>query len=108
MAAIANYARNNPDGPVRGFGLAGGHVRPRRPASQRTRRIILDRPALMFAIDGHSLWVNSKALEIAGVSSETPDPVPGFSFFTRDESGEPTGFILETPALLPVAAAVEP
>lgn len=108
LAAIANYARNNPDGPVRGFGWRVDMFGPGGPHRRELDEIIPDRPALMFAIDGHSLWVNSKALEIAGVSSETPDPVPGFSFFTRDESGEPTGFILETPALLPVAAAVEP
>jgi predicted amidohydrolase YtcJ len=39
--------------------------------------IIPDRPAYVESSDGHSAWVNSKALEMAGISSETPDPPNG-------------------------------
>lgn len=42
-------------------------------------------------MDGHSLWANSKALEIAGVNRDTPDPILGFSYYARDASG----YILE-------------
>ena len=44
-----------------------------------------------FAIDGHSLWINSKALEMAGINRDTPDPVPGLSYYVRDAHGEATG-----------------
>jgi len=108
LTAIADYARDNPDGPVRGFGWRVDMFGPEGPHRRYLDEVLPDRPALMFAIDGHSLWVNSKALEIAGITADSVDPVPGFSFYTRDESGEPTGFILETPALLPVAGAVQP
>ena len=36
-----------------------------------------DNPVLMPRMDGHMIWVNSKALEIAGINDSTPDPVGG-------------------------------
>lgn len=108
LAAIADYAQTHPDGPVRGFGWRVDMFGPEGPHRELLDEIIPDRAALMFAIDGHSLWANSKALEIAGVTADSVDPVPGFSFYTRDESGVPTGFVLEMPALLPIVNAVEP
>lgn len=107
LAAIAEYARTHPNGPVRGFGWRVDMFGPEGPNRELLDAIIPDRAALMFAIDGHSLWANSKALEIAGVTADSVDPVPGFSFYTRDESGEPTGFVLEMSALLPIVNAVE-
>ena len=38
----------------------------------------------LFAIDVHSLWVNSKTLEIAGITAATEDPQPDFNYFYRD------------------------
>ena len=47
-----------------------------------------------MAADGHSAWVNSRALEIAGVTKQTPDPLPGR--IERDlKTGEPTGTLRE-------------
>lgn len=43
----------------------------------------------------HSLWVNSKALEVAGIDKTVKDPVPGFSYYQRDGAGELTGYITE-------------
>jgi len=40
-------------------------------------RIVPDRPVLLPSRDGHSAWVNSRALEIAGVTRDTLDPVDG-------------------------------
>lgn len=51
--------------------------------------------AVYFEDDAtHNAWVNSKALEIAGIGRETPDP-PGGTF-VRDETGVPNGIVLET------------
>jgi len=51
--------------------------------------------AIYFEDDAtHNAWVNSKALEIAGIERETPDP-PGGTF-VRDENGVPNGIVLET------------
>jgi predicted amidohydrolase YtcJ len=46
-------------------------------------------PVYLVRIDGHACWVNKRALEIAGVSRQTPD-VPGGKIL-RDARGEPTG-----------------
>jgi predicted amidohydrolase YtcJ len=48
------------------------------------------------------------ALELAGVSRDTPDPIPGFSFCARDAQGDPTGYVLEAPAVLATVNAVGP
>ena len=72
-------------------------------------KLFPDRPVLLIAIDVHSAWVNSKALELAGVNAKTPDPVPGFSYFQRDpKTGEPTGWVVETPAEQAVLAKLTP
>jgi len=56
-----------------------------------------DRPCAMASKDIHSYWVNSPALERAGIGPRTPDPPGGR--VVRDESGEPTGLLLEAPAM---------
>ena len=81
---------------------------PQGPHREDLDAILPDRPALLFSIDAHSVWVNSAALESAGITRNTPDPSPGFSFYARDAAREPTGFVLEVAALMPVAEAVEP
>ncbi|CAN5343767.1 amidohydrolase [soil metagenome] len=108
LAAIAGYAKENPDGPVRGFGWRVDMFGPDGPNRADLDRILPDRPAFFFAIDGHSLWVNSKALQMAGVDRNTPDPIPGFSYYVRDAKGDPTGYVLEVVAELNVVNAVEP
>ena len=53
-----------------------------------------DRPVFVYGADGHSAWVNSKALEIAGVGHDTPDPPA--SVIERDAAtGEPSGMLRE-------------
>lgn len=61
-------------------------------------RAISDRPAMLFSDDGHACWLNSKAMEQAKLTKEVPDPVPGASFFVRDDEGNPTGYVVETTA----------
>jgi predicted amidohydrolase YtcJ len=56
--------------------------------------LVPDRPALMWAADGHSAWVNSRALAQAGITRATPDPARGR--IERDSrTGEPSGTIRE-------------
>jgi len=55
--------------------------------------VVPDRPAVMRCADGHTSWVNSKALALAGITKKTPDPVDGR--IVRDSQGEPTGALLE-------------
>jgi predicted amidohydrolase YtcJ len=108
LAAIAAYAKEHPDGPVRGFGWRVDMFGPDGPTRQELDRVLPDRPGFFFAIDGHSMWANSKALEKAGVGRDTPDPIPGFSYYARDEHGDPTGYVLEVDAVLSLVNAVEP
>lgn len=53
-----------------------------------------DNPVMLSDISGHSIWVNSRALEIAGVTRETPDPEGGV--IERDRDGAPVGLLHET------------
>jgi predicted amidohydrolase YtcJ len=53
-----------------------------------------DKPLFMPRADGVSALVNSKALELAGINRDSPDP-PGGKF-ERDENGEPNGYVLAT------------
>ncbi|MFG1463925.1 amidohydrolase [Xanthobacter sp. DSM 24535] len=108
LAAIARYARENPTGNIRGFGWRVDMFPPEGPTRQELDKIIPDRPAFFFAIDGHSLWVNSKALEVARVTKDTPDPIPRFSYYVRDKDGHPTGYALEVNAVLALVNAIEP
>lgn len=108
LGAIERYAKDNPTGAIRGFGWRVDMFGPDGPTRADLDRILPDRPAFFFAIDGHSLWANSKALEIAGVARDTPDPIPGFSYYARDANGDPTGYILEVNAVLGLVDAVEP
>ena len=58
--------------------------------------IVGDRPAFIEGFDGHTYWANSKALQLAGITRETPDPPNGH--IVRDASGEPTGALKESAA----------
>lgn len=52
-----------------------------------------DRPFFLRSGMGHADWVNSKTLELAGITRDTPDPVNGT--IMRDNNGEPTGWLVE-------------
>jgi predicted amidohydrolase YtcJ len=62
-------------------------------------------PAVFTRVDGHIAVANSKALELAGIDSHTPDPAGGK--IDRDSNGLPTGIIRETAVAL-VYAKVPP
>jgi predicted amidohydrolase YtcJ len=59
--------------------------------------ILPDRPAYLRAYDGHSAWVNSRALALAGITRDTPDP-PGGVIVRDPATKEPTGVLKERPA----------
>lgn len=63
------------------------------PTRQMLDEFIPDRPAFFYNNSGHAAWTNTKALEIAGVTSRTPDPPNGR--IERDSNGEPTGILEE-------------
>jgi predicted amidohydrolase YtcJ len=56
--------------------------------------IFPNQPAYIIDESGHNAWVNTKALEIAGITKDTPDTEAGF--YSRDPgSNEPTGRVFE-------------
>ena len=56
--------------------------------------VVPDRPVYLVAFDGHSSWANSKALEMAGITKQTPDPPNGK--IVRDTNGDATGALKES------------
>ncbi|MEM3703960.1 MAG: amidohydrolase, partial [Candidatus Bathyarchaeia archaeon] len=56
-------------------------------------------PVALTDFSYHNLWVNSKALELAGITKDTPDP-PGGIIVRDPVSGEPTGILMESAAEL--------
>ena len=95
---IRAYAAAHPDAAwVRGSGWELPTFPDANPTKQMLDRIVPDRPVLLYAMDGHSAWVNSKALAIAGVTKVTADPPHGR--IERDPTtGEPSGALREDAA----------
>jgi predicted amidohydrolase YtcJ len=94
LAHIAKCARE-----LAGTGwLQGrGWALPIFPAANPSRQLLDSlapgRPAFVRAADGHSAWVNTRALEIAGITAATPDPPRGR--IERDATGAPSGTLRE-------------
>lgn len=67
------------------------------PRKEQLDAIVADRPVYLTSADGHSGWANTKALQIAGVTKDTPDPSEGR--IERDaKTGEPSGVLREMAA----------
>jgi hypothetical protein len=52
-----------------------------------------DNPVSLERVDGHAIWVNRKAMEIADINARTPDPQGGR--ILRDANGAPTGVLID-------------
>ncbi|MDR1068049.1 MAG: amidohydrolase [Clostridiales Family XIII bacterium] len=66
-----------------------------------------DRPVFLLNAEAHGCWLNSAGLKRAGITKDTPDPDGGV--IVRDETGEPTGILLEgAVALVTIHALVFP
>jgi predicted amidohydrolase YtcJ len=68
--------------------------------------VVADRPVYLDAYDGHSSWANSKALALAGIDRNTPDPPNGQ--IVRDANGDPTGALKESAGALVSSKAPKP
>lgn len=82
-----------------------------KPAGLVPTKAILDaldttRPIYMFSADGHNALVNSRGLQIAGITASTPDPKGGV--IVRDVQGEPTGYLKEDTAIALVSKQIPP
>jgi len=94
VAAVRAYADAHPD---REWILGGGWAMPAfpggNPLAADLDAVVPDRPVFLPNRDHHGAWVNSRALEIAGIHRDTPDPPDGR--VERDADGRPTGTLHE-------------
>lgn len=92
---LKNYVKAHPDEKVlRGMGWsqksAGGM-----PTAKQLDKIISDKPAILIDYTAHEGWLNSKALELGGITKNSPDIKPGTTYWVRDKQGNPTGVGIE-------------
>jgi predicted amidohydrolase YtcJ len=93
--AVAAYARANASEPwIFGGGWAMAHFPGGTPTKEQLDEVLPDRPVFLMNRDVHGAWVNSKALELAGITRDTPDPWDG-RIERHPATGEPTGTLHE-------------
>lgn len=63
------------------------------PTAEDLDEVIPDRPVWLSRVDGHAGWANSRAMEMASISKDTPDPTGGK--IIRDARGEATGVFID-------------
>jgi predicted amidohydrolase YtcJ len=94
LAEIRAYADRYPD---REWVLGGGWAMPAFPGGTPTAAdldaVVPERPVFLPNRDHHGAWVNSRAMEIAGLDASTPDPPDGR--IERDADGRPSGTLHE-------------
>ncbi len=91
---VAEYATAHPEAEwITGGGWSMDSFPGGTPTKDILDRIVSDRPVYLPNRDGHGAWVNSRALELAKITRDTPDPTDGR--IERDDHGEPTGALHE-------------
>jgi predicted amidohydrolase YtcJ len=96
---VAERARTTPAGEwVRGHGWVQEDWPGRQfPTAAQLDAAVPDHPVYLTTQSIHAAWVNSRALRLAGITAETPDPPAGA--IGRDESGQPSGVLFEASAM---------
>ena len=91
---ITEYARAHAHEPwILGGGWSMDTFPGGTPSKEILDQLIPDRPVYLTNRDGHGAWVNARALDVAGLTRDTPDPEDGR--IERDASGEPSGTLHE-------------
>ncbi|WP_435742066.1 amidohydrolase [Nocardioides sp. SYSU DS0663] len=94
LERVRAYAEANPDRTwVTGGGWSMDSFPGGVPTAALLDRACPDRPVYLPNRDHHSAWVNSRALELAGLTADSPDPADGR--IERDADGHPTGALHE-------------
>ena len=94
LRRIAAYREAHPDRDwVVGSGWSMSDFPGGTPSATALDAVVPDRPAVLTNRDYHGVWVNTRALELAGITAATPDPAGGR--IERDEHGAPMGTLQE-------------
>jgi predicted amidohydrolase YtcJ len=94
LARVRAYADANPDLPwILGSGWSMSDFPRGCPGREQLDAVVPDRPALLSNRDGHGMWANSRALDLAGIDAATPDPPDGR--IEREPDGRPQGTLHE-------------
>jgi predicted amidohydrolase YtcJ len=94
LAEIAHYAAANPEREwISGSGWSMDFFPGGNPDKERLDAVVPDRPVYLENRDGHTAWVNSRALDVAGITATRPDPADGR--IERGPAGEPSGALHE-------------
>ena len=105
-ALIARHGRPRSNGWLLGRGWNPHHWGGAYPERALLDQVVPDRPAAFQSHDMHALWVNTRALEAAGISRDSVDPPGGR--IVRDAQGNPAGVLLENAALLVIGRIAAP
>jgi len=76
------------------------------PTAAELDAAVADRPALLWRVDGHAAWLNTRALQAAGITADTKDPQGGR--IERDEHGNPSGVLVDKAMDLATKALPQP
>ena len=98
---MADSVRKNPDLKCHHFSLEQKLLEGARIVKEDLDAICPDAELLIVEAEGHSVWTNSRLLARHGITDETPDPVPGLSYYVRKD-GHVTGNIFEGAAEVPI------
>jgi predicted amidohydrolase YtcJ len=91
IAIVKKYADEHPDlKRIVGIGWSTGTYGGR-PTAKDLDKAVPDRPALILDFTAHDAWLNTKAMEIAGVTKDSPDDQKDVIYWVRDKDGTPTG-----------------
>jgi predicted amidohydrolase YtcJ len=108
IARVAEAARRTPPGQwIQGRGWnKNAWADPSLPTAAELDSVAPDHPIVLKDKTHHATWVNSRALELANITTSTKDPAGGE--IVRDQSGRPTGALLETASELVYCIVPEP
>lgn len=107
LAAAVAWAEANPTAPwIHGGGWTMSDFPAGRPRRELLDAVLPDRPVMLSSRDGHDGWVNSRALELAGIDESTQDPPNGA--IARDPDGRPIGVLHEAAMFLVERLIPEP
>ncbi len=96
LAEIRRYMESHPENESYfGIGYAEWIFDETGPKKDMLDDICPDKPMFFMGSGGHEAWVNSRCLELAGITKDTPDPLPGLHYFSRDAEGNPMGHVVE-------------